>query len=88
LSQGEEAHKWLLILWDSCNYDSWGSAIHRPSLNSTVLMFALSVCLNTLSSRKYKSFAVLQEFGGKIRALLFCKSLDTLVVEVDFVSNQ
>jgi hypothetical protein len=33
------------------------------SLNSTVLMFALSVCLNTLSSRKYKSFAVSQEFG-------------------------
>jgi hypothetical protein len=50
-------------LWDSCNYNSWESAIHRFSLNSTVLIFALSVCLNTLSSRKYKSFAVLQEFG-------------------------
>ena len=39
--------------------------VSNPQTQSKLnwLMFALYVCLNTLSSRKYKSFAVPQEFG-------------------------
>jgi hypothetical protein len=60
----------------------------RLSLNSTVLMFALSVCLNTLSSRKYKSFAVLQEFAWtlwwlKLVSFITNKSAEVLLASLD-----